>query len=147
MITVISTFFQKLHYFWQGLLNYYHNKGDKDAVFNLFFAFSVIFAVTWYAWIYFLKPRRTTPPLPPGPPAIPFFGNLLSLDPELHSYFADLARNYGPILTLRLGSKVAIVVSSPSLAREVLKDQDITFANRDVPAAGRAAAYGGSDIV
>ena len=38
------------------------------------------------------------------------------------------------------------MVSSPSMAREVLKDQDITFANRDVPAAARAATYGGSDI-
>ncbi|MCD7459665.1 hypothetical protein HAX54_041582 [Datura stramonium] len=34
-----------------------------------------------------------------------------------------------------------------ALAHEVLKEQDIVFANRDVPAAGREAAYGGTDIV
>ncbi|KAG4943244.1 hypothetical protein JHK85_047890 [Glycine max] len=33
------------------------------------------------------------------------------------------------------------------MARAVLKENDTVFANRDVPAAGRAASYGGSDIV
>ncbi|PKI59534.1 hypothetical protein CRG98_020062 [Punica granatum] len=46
-----------------------------------------------------------------------------------------------------LGSKAGIIITSPSAAREVLKDHDVTFANRDVPAAGRAASYGGRDIV
>ena len=32
------------------------------------------------------------------------------------------------------------------MARQVLKDQDVTFANRDITEAGRAATYGGSDI-
>ena len=32
------------------------------------------------------------------------------------------------------------------MARQVLKDQDVTFANRDPTEAGRAATYGGSDI-
>nr|KYP56454.1 Flavonoid 3'-monooxygenase [Cajanus cajan] len=49
-------------------------------------------------------------------------------------------------MKLRLGSKLAIVITSPAIAREVLKDHDIVFANRDVPAAGRVATYGGSDI-
>jgi cytochrome P450 len=49
-------------------------------------------------------------------------------------------------LKLQLGSKLGIIVSSPNLAREVLKDHDITFANRDVPDVARIAAYGGSDI-
>lgn len=100
--------------------------------------------LVWYAWLYFKKSGSR---LPPGPRGLPFVGNLLSLDPELHSYFAGLAHTYGPIYKLRLGTKLCIVITSPSVAREVLKDHDVTFANRDVPAAGRAASYGGSDIV
>ncbi|XP_075642297.1 geraniol 8-hydroxylase-like [Castanea sativa] len=105
----------------------------------------LIFTLSWYTW----KKQRTSLLLllPPGPRGVPLFGNLLSLDPELHSYFAGLAQIHGPIFKLRLGYKLGIVVTSPSLTREVLKDRDVTFANRDVPEAGRAATYGGSDIV
>ncbi|KEH16520.1 cytochrome P450 family protein [Medicago truncatula] len=81
-----------------------------------------------------------------GPPGLPIFGNLLSLDPELHTYFVGLAQTHGPIFKLRLGSKLGIVITSPSTAREVLKDYDTVFTNRDPPAAGKAATYGGSDI-
>ncbi|KAJ8432646.1 hypothetical protein Cgig2_011812 [Carnegiea gigantea] len=98
-------------------------------------------------WITRLLTRtQIRPPLPPGPWGLPAFGNLLSLSSELHSYFATLARPYGPILSLRLGSKFAVVISSPSLAKEVLRDHDVTFASRDVPVAARAASYGGHDI-
>ncbi|KAJ1419158.1 Cytochrome P450 [Sesbania bispinosa] len=112
---------------------------------TLLVALLVISTFTWYTWLYFLKPN--TQRLPPGPSGLPFFGNLLSLDPDLHTYFAGLARTHGPIFKLQLGSKLGIVLSSPSMARQVLKDHDTVFANRDVPAAGRVATYGGSDIV
>jgi hypothetical protein len=52
----------------------------------------VICMLSLYAWIYAKKYRKGTPaPLPPGPRGLPLVGNLLSLDPELHSYFAGLA--------------------------------------------------------
>ncbi|KAL8101261.1 hypothetical protein AgCh_033222 [Apium graveolens] len=97
--------------------------------------------------IIFTKSNKFSPPLPPGPKSLPLVGNLLSLDPDLHTYFARLGKTYGPILTLWLGHKVGIVINSPGLAREVLKDQDTSFANRDVPAAAYEAFYGGNDIV
>ncbi|GAU48200.1 hypothetical protein TSUD_185370 [Trifolium subterraneum] len=111
---------------------------------TLIVPFLIITTVTWYFYLFFINSK--TQKLPPGPPGLPFFGNLLSLDPELHTYFADLAQTHGPIFKLRLGSKLGVVLSSPSTAREVLKDHDTVFANRDVPAAGRAATYGGKDI-
>ncbi|KAM4085748.1 hypothetical protein ACJW30_10G050500 [Castanea mollissima] len=123
--------------------------GNHQLSCSLLTLFIVIFTLSWYAWIYNPNKshKRTSPhPLPPGPRGVPLFGNLLSLDPELHSYFAGLAQIYGPIYKLRLGSKLGIVVTSPSMARQVLKDQDVTFANRDPTEAGRAATYGGSDI-
>ncbi|XP_047329051.1 flavonoid 3'-monooxygenase CYP75B137-like [Impatiens glandulifera] len=85
--------------------------------------------------------------LPPGPMGLPILGNLPFIKPELHSYFTDLAKTYGPIFSLRLGNKIAVVISTSSVAREVLKDQDIIFANRDVPIAGKVRFNGGSDIL
>ncbi|KAE8727635.1 hypothetical protein F3Y22_tig00005411pilonHSYRG00043 [Hibiscus syriacus] len=70
---------------------------------------------------------RGNPPSPPGPRGLPIVGSLPFLRPDLHSYFADLARTYGPVVKLQLGSKLGILVTSPSAAREVLKDQDIAW--------------------
>ncbi|MQM10240.1 hypothetical protein Taro_043130 [Colocasia esculenta] len=106
---------------------------------------AVVLSVLWYALL--LRRRRPSPPLPPGPRGLPLLGRLPFLDPELHSYFAGLAKTQGPILSMKLGTKLAIVVSSPALAQEVLREQDKTFANRDVPAVARVLTYGGSDIV
>ncbi|KAL1830853.1 hypothetical protein ACET3Z_000504 [Daucus carota] len=107
---------------------------------------TVLLVFSLFSRIFF-KSKKISPQLPPGPRRLPFVGNLLSLDPDLHTYFASLGKTYGPIVTLWLGHKVGIVINSPVIAREVLKDHDTTFANRDVPAAGIEATYGGKDIV
>ncbi|KAL7182841.1 hypothetical protein ACSBR1_041501 [Camellia fascicularis] len=94
------------------------------------------------------RSKKNQPPLPPGPRGLPVVGILPFLDPELHSCFESLSQTYGPIMRLPMGTKVGIVVSSPSAAREMLRDHDITFANRDVPElASAVVAKGDSDIV
>ncbi|KAL7160309.1 hypothetical protein ABFS83_01G085400 [Erythranthe nasuta] len=108
----------------------------------------VVLAALWILILFIKKSsNRNIPPPPPGPRGLPLVGNLLSLQPELHTYFANLAEKYGPIYKLKLGGKIGVVISSPAVAKEVLKDQDTTFANRDVPVAGKEATYGGADIV
>lgn len=90
---------------------------------------------------------RSKKNLPPGPAGLPLVGSLLSLDPELHAYFARLAARYGPVFSIRLGSKLGVVVTSPALAREVLRDQDLAFSGRDVPDAARSISYGGGQNI
>ncbi|KAJ6849297.1 putative cytochrome P450 76M5-like [Iris pallida] len=106
-------------------------------------------AVVWYVVLFFRlrRRRRTSPPLPPGPTGLPVVGSLLSLPPELHLHFTELARTYGPIYRIRLGRKLAVVVSSPALAREVLRDNDLAMSAHDMPAVGRLYSYGGSDML
>ncbi|KAL3499504.1 hypothetical protein ACH5RR_038597 [Cinchona calisaya] len=118
----------------------------NDEHFLLFPTLLFIFITSWLAWKVF-NITRGQKPLPPGPWGLPVVGNLPFLDPELHSYFASLAKTYGPIFKLRLGGKVSVVITSPTVARMVLKDQDVTFANRDVPVVVTAWDYGGHDIV
>ncbi|XP_059641344.1 flavonoid 3'-monooxygenase CYP75B137-like [Cornus florida] len=144
MIQKLSTFLSDAwSWWWQS--NNSHDELARVVLTGLL----IVLAVLWYYyWIPSLfKSKNETPPLPPGPLSLPLLGNLPFLDPDLHTYFASLARSYGSILTLWLGRKVAIVVSSPAMARQVLKDQDATFANRDVTVAAKAAMCGGSDVV
>lgn len=117
---------------------------------SAFIAFTVAVLLAALSFAFFSRlgcSRRFSRPLPPGPWGVPLLGNLPSLDPELHTYFAALASKHGPVFSLRLGGKLGVVVSSRDAAREVLRDQDAVFANRDVTVAASVATYGGSDIV
>ncbi|XP_031487325.1 flavonoid 3'-monooxygenase CYP75B3-like [Nymphaea colorata] len=99
----------------------------------------LVLVLLWHAF----RPKKR---LPPGTTAWPLFGNLLGLRPNLQEHFAQLSRRYGPIIRVRLGSKLAVVVSSPSIAEEILKDQDLVFANRDAPLVAKIISYNGSDV-
>ncbi|XVE64097.1 hypothetical protein DITRI_Ditri07aG0074100 [Diplodiscus trichospermus] len=91
--------------------------------------------------------KSKLPPLPPGPPGVPILGNLPFIQPEFHQYVANLSQVYGPIIKLQLGRKVCIIISSPSLAREVLRDHDAIFANHDPPAGTIVGMFAGNDIL
>ncbi|MCO5568352.1 hypothetical protein L7F22_022051 [Adiantum nelumboides] len=68
---------------------------------------------------------------PPGPFAWPFIGHLHLLSTDLpHQALRDLSQKYGPIVGLRLGQQLAVAISSPDLAKEVLHTHDKIFANR-----------------
>ncbi|GLJ11716.1 hypothetical protein SUGI_0175270 [Cryptomeria japonica] len=79
--------------------------------------------------------------LPPGPFAWPLIGNLHQLGKLPHRSLEELAKKYGPIMSLQLGYFPAIVVSSPEMAKEFLKNYDLAFASRSPSAAGKYLAY------
>ena len=125
-------------WWWDGL--------TENTIFRVVAALSTAaIAISWYAWLI-KKASRGLPPLPPGPRGLPLLGNLLFIEPDLHRYFSKLSQFYGPIFKLQLGSKTCIVISSSSVAKEILKDHDLIFANRDVPISVLAFTYGGQDI-
>ncbi|KAF9617140.1 hypothetical protein IFM89_034291 [Coptis chinensis] len=134
----LSTFLSDLWSWWWAGSN---QKVELSTAVLTFF--TVVLLLFWITWMV----KESTKGKLPGPRGLPVLGNLLSLDPELHTYFAKLAQTYGPIYKLQLGNKLGVVISSPSIAKEVLKDHDTTFANRDVPAVAGCIAYGGKDIV
>ena len=87
---------------------------------------ATLLAISLYAWLI-KKPFTSVPTLPPGSPGLlPLLGNLPFLKPalDLHRYFAKLSENYGPITELQLGRKDCVVISSPSLAKQAVKDRD-----------------------
>ncbi|KAL1547503.1 labd-13Z-ene-9,15,16-triol synthase, chloroplastic-like [Salvia divinorum] len=85
---------------------------------------------------------------PPGPRGIPILGYLPFMSSRnMLQQLADLSQQYGPIYKLRLGSKQAVVITSPSLLKQVVRDQDHIFAHRDATAAALAFSRGARDVV
>ncbi|KAF5792572.1 putative cytochrome P450 [Helianthus annuus] len=84
---------------------------------------------------------------PPGPRGLPFIGNMHQIDnSSLHTSLWKLSKSYGPIVSLNLGFIPAIVVSSASLAKEILKTQDHTFCSRPLLHGIKKIGYNGHDV-
>ncbi|CAI9260784.1 unnamed protein product [Lactuca saligna] len=85
--------------------------------------------------------------LPPGPPKLPIIGNVHQIAGALpHHAFRDLAKKYGPIMHMQLGQISAIIVSSPKLAKEVFKTNDLALASRPYALVADIVLYGSSDV-
>ncbi|CAO2817334.1 unnamed protein product [Amaranthus hypochondriacus] len=96
-----------------------------------------------------LKPRKNVPlhHPPPGPKEFPFIGNLHQFNPSKpHIYLANLAKTYGPILSLKYGRVPIVVVQSAKLAKEILQTQDLNFCSRPLMMGMQKLSYNGLDI-
>lgn len=76
---------------------------------------------------------KTSKLLPPGPSPLPVIGNILDLGSNPHQSLTDLSKQYGPIMTLKLGTITTIVISSHEMAIQVLHINDLVFSSRTVP--------------
>ncbi|KAK9107888.1 hypothetical protein Syun_023899 [Stephania yunnanensis] len=65
----------------------------------------------------------------------------------IHEDLFHLAKSYGPLFSLRMGQRPAIVVSSPEITEEILKHQDATFSSRTITEAVRTVTYGATSLV
>ena len=99
----------------------------------IFVALLVSLLAVAVAQLYWWR-RSAMAALPPGPPSfVPILGhlpNVVKAGEYLHRYFAGLAHTYGPIVYLRLGSTGTIIISTPQLAKEFLRNHDTAFTDR-----------------
>nr|BAC97831.1 Flavonoid 3',5'-hydroxylase [Vinca major] len=85
--------------------------------------------------------------LPPGPKGWPVIGALPYLGTMPHTSLAYMAKKYGPVMYLKVGTNDMVVVSTPDAARAFLKTLDINFSNRPPNAGATHLAYGAQDMV
>ncbi|CAI9290225.1 unnamed protein product [Lactuca saligna] len=106
---------------------------------------AMILIALWYRWTS-SSSSNGGPPLPPGPRSLPIVGHLPFLGRDLHKQFLNMAHSYGPVFKFYLGSKLHVVISTPELAKVVVRDKDEIFANRNSTIAALTITYGGQDI-
>ncbi|KAK4493520.1 hypothetical protein RD792_000041 [Penstemon davidsonii] len=96
----------------------------------------------------FPKKKRLQKSLnPPGPPGLPFIGNLHQFDTSTpHIYLWKLSIKYGPLMSMKLGKVPVLVVSSPKIAKEVLKTHDLAFCSRPRLLGQYKLSYKGLDV-
>ncbi|XP_059443061.1 cytochrome P450 81Q32-like [Corylus avellana] len=73
---------------------------------------------------------RTPKHLPPSPPSLPILGHLHLAKRPLHRTFHSLSKKYGKIFSLRFGSRLVVIVSSPQAVDECFTKNDVVLANR-----------------
>ncbi|CAN6205842.1 unnamed protein product [Urochloa humidicola] len=97
-----------------------------------------------------MRRRSRNRRLPPGPPAVPLLGNLLWLRnsaADVEPLLLRLFKRYGPVVTLRIGSRLSIFVSDRRLAHAALVGSGaVALANRPTAATTTLLGVGGSII-
>ncbi|PRQ40027.1 putative geraniol 8-hydroxylase [Rosa chinensis] len=90
--------------------------------------------ITSQAFYRFARRSKAIPRklLPPGPKPFPLVGNLFELGDKPHLSLTNLSQRYGPIISLQLGRLTTVVISSPTLAKEILRTHDQVFCNRPI---------------
>ncbi|OIT31018.1 PREDICTED: flavonoid 3',5'-hydroxylase 1 [Nicotiana attenuata] len=85
--------------------------------------------------------------LPPGPRGWPVIGALPYLGAMPHVSLAKMAKKYGPVMYLKVGTCGMAVASTPDAAKAFLKTLDINFSNRPPNAGATHLAYNAQDMV
>ncbi|XP_057810423.1 premnaspirodiene oxygenase-like [Salvia miltiorrhiza] len=109
-------------------------------------ALTMAAAIFFFFTFFINKWMKFETKLPPGPKTLPIIGNLHLISSPPYHCFRELADRYGPIMYLKLGESPVVVVTSPDIAKEMLKDLDPSFAGRPQGVAMEIMWYGYQSI-
>ncbi|CAN0902707.1 Corytuberine synthase [Linum grandiflorum] len=99
---------------------------------NPFFFFIIIF---FFPLLLLLSNTNTKKHhLPPGPKPWPILGNIPQIldSKSVHVTFSKFSQSHGPLISLKLGTQLLIVASSPASASQILKNHDKFFSGRHI---------------
>ncbi|OMO57845.1 Cytochrome P450 [Corchorus olitorius] len=100
-----------------------------ELIYIILFCISIFFLLFKPLFHHFSK----TSNLPPGPKGLPILGSIHCLGTQPHRSLSKLAKIYGPIMTLRLGSTTTVVLTSPEMAKQLLQTHSQSFSDRPIP--------------
>ncbi|KAK4478704.1 hypothetical protein RD792_014201 [Penstemon davidsonii] len=94
----------------------------------------LVWCIAIFAPVLILLRRRKpiTTRLPPGPRGWPVFGSMFDLGSMPHRTIADLKKDYGPVVWLKIGSMNTMSVLTAKSAGELFKNHDSNFAERKI---------------
>ncbi|MBA0550252.1 hypothetical protein Golax_017854 [Gossypium laxum] len=125
-----------------------------DNIISMFPPFNILLTILLFSFIITrlvktLKAKKPSPRLPPGPWKLPLIGNIHQLVAVSLPHFTlrNLALNHGPLMHLQLGEVSTVVISSPELAEEAMRKNDIIFASRPYQLAPSIISYDCTNIV
>ncbi|KAJ4312240.1 hypothetical protein N0V94_007542 [Neodidymelliopsis sp. IMI 364377] len=102
---------------------------DMDSLLRILVGLSIVYIVFSIAQFSLLSLRPKN--FPPGPPALPFIGNVhqfASSKPFLK--FTELRKDYGDIVGLKAGPSNIVVLNSPDVCRELLEKRGSIYSGR-----------------
>ncbi|KIJ12423.1 hypothetical protein PAXINDRAFT_137082 [Paxillus involutus ATCC 200175] len=93
--------------------------------------YPLLASATAYALFYTLRIGSRGKGLPPGPPTQPILGNAhIFPTRRLHMQFAEWAKVYGDIVSLKIFQMTIIVLNSPSGVRDIIDKRSLSSSNR-----------------
>ncbi|XP_052207750.1 cytochrome P450 71B10-like isoform X1 [Diospyros lotus] len=95
---------------------------------------------------FLLKQSKKSAKFPPGPRKLPIIGNLHQLGKIPHYSLWKLSHKHGPIMLLKLGRVPTLVVSTPELAKQVLRTHDLDCCTRPLSWGQRKLSYNFLDL-
>ncbi|CAN7097637.1 unnamed protein product [Brassica rapa subsp. narinosa] len=118
--------------------------------FQLCFIFTFLWLLTRFCLSAFFFKKQKDYDLPPSPPSLPVIGHLHHLlSVPTHKSFHKVSSKYGPLLHLRAFNIPIVLVSSGSMAHEVLSTNGLNFVTRDreVPIMEKSLLFGSFGFV
>ncbi|XP_055281901.1 cytochrome P450 2C23-like [Moschus berezovskii] len=93
---------------------------------------ALVICVTCLVFLFMWKKNhKGLGKLPPGPTPLPIIGNLMQLNlKDIPASLSKLAKQYGPVYTLYLGSQTTVVLHGYEAVKEALIDQGDEFLGR-----------------